>query len=1426
MKLSFKKILSLMLALILAVTAVQLEQLSIVKAEDTARTTFSAADADCLEYVLLNRYSDNGSEFGGSNFGDLRWDYPSLYKLQTRTGLNGLSTLADNSTTDYRWPYMAIKVNAEKTGTYNLTVKVSGNSSSTYDTFGMLVDGVVHVLKWKKSTSAHDVNTTVNLTEGTHIITFTSAMPEHPEDAAGKANDTNAYPWFNYYGVTVDAGLTIEKAPTKAEVVASMATRIEAEDTTHVTYDALGASGYGDAEDDFESNTNASGGKVVGGVSNSVIAQTEASLKKYLDKKTTPYVQYTVEAPKDGVYNIRVGYLANKASANTATDLPYCMVLVNDNVYKAQCNNEWGALDAINLAVELKAGRNIIRCTSFTNDQASIYNAGGWACINHDYLDIQSGLTVVDNGAAIPSTVAGDSTVVLGNNYTANGDNLESAVQESMRSNLPSIETLAQKAFLNLSNWPFAAIKVTTTTAGYYDITTGSGLKGVDDQIYLGVIVNGNAYGKYVAKSTSKIDSSVYLEAGENIIVFTAPMPLDDATAKTVNIYNGYPWFNFLNFTLDDGMELSTTAPTLDEVIKSMGNRIEAEDTNYVSYDYKKGYSNKTASDTEIYYSDLGYAGGVSKGNITYTYDEIAEYTDINKYAPYVQYAVNVSEAGDYVIRLGSYVGCSTKPYVAVQVNGQTYKAQFSNTWAMSMAGLTVSLKEGINYIRVSGVTKEFVDKVGTASCWLNHDYIDVEKNVTPVSNADLPGVANVNAWDTTNVLTKNFNTITEGTEVGGANTNGMKNNRVSLETALNYLDVLTYTALKVNAESDGYYDVHVTVSSKTGDAVSKNLAMIIDGRKLYKIDAALSGSKHTIGATIHLSKGVHTIMVTTPMPDTDVDAQAVPDGSTDNWAGMTNAYPWFNFYTYSLSDGLTPAGAPTENEMIKEFTDISMDGFVNETDTATLRKYLVGISVEINKQAADCNEDTCIDIKDIISFKKQLAKIAEYPTAYLSDSDENFAMQDENYVTIYAKSALDNSEGTVINIGADTTRTIEGFGASFTDTSAYVMSEMSEEQQEKAMTKLFDKQDGIGLSMIRNSVGSSDFSSEYYTYQDDSTKEFALAGGQTENILKYTQKAMEYNKDLKVFLTPWTAPLWMKSSQEWNSDSGASLKSEYYDEYATYLTNAVKAYEKNGVPIYAITPQNEPWTSNPWPGMCWEYTDLITFTNNNLKPTLTAAGLSTKILNLDYNFQNWEKGSLIMAATRNNTDGIAFHGYSGEPEEMENVTKVYSDKLCYVTENSESYPSDLSSLLRITNKIARSLRSGANGFMNWNIALESEGGPTLNNVNEHCSPLISYDKETGEVTYTRDFYSLAHFSKFMKQDAVRVESDDTGAATDYKLVNVVTKNTDGTMTAVLVNSYTAESKVCKLVYGDKVIEITLAPRSTVTLTWHPDFEI
>ena len=120
-----------------------------------------------------------------------------------------------------------------------------------------------------------------------------------------------------------------------------------------------------------------------------------------------------------------------------------------------------------------------------------------------------------------------------------------------------------------------------------------------------------------------------------------------------------------------------------------------------------------------------------------------------------------------------------------------------------------------------------------------------------------------------------------------------------------------------------------------------------------------------------------------------------------------------------------------------------------------------------------------------------------------------------------------------------------------------------------------------------------------------------------------------------------------------------------------------------------------------------------------------------------------------------------------------------------------------------------------------WNIAVGPNGGPSYRDINLHNSGLLTIDEEADTVEYTGDFYSMAHFSKFIHQGAVVVDSTDTGIDNEYKLVNVVTRNPNGTMTAVVVNSDTDKTETCKFVMGDKVMEVNVSPRSTVTITWN-----
>ena len=194
------------------------------------------------------------------------------------------------------------------------------------------------------------------------------------------------------------------------------------------------------------------------------------------------------------------------------------------------------------------------------------------------------------------------------------------------------------------------------------------------------------------------------------------------------------------------------------------------------------------------------------------------------------------------------------------------------------------------------------------------------------------------------------------------------------------------------------------------------------------------------------------------------------------------------------------------------------------------------------------------------------------------------------------------------------------------------------------------------------------------------------------------------------------------------------------------------------------------------------------------------------------------------MSATYTSADGIAYHWYSGEPEAMKESSELFPDKLIYMTEGTGTKPENMSSFLKLTSMMTRSLYSNANAYLVWNYVLRPEGGPYLFETARNNSPLVYYDEETQEVYYGSDYYALAHFSKYIHVGAVRVESSDTGADSNYKLCNVVVVNPNGTMTAVITNAE-KEDVVCKMVMGEQVMEVTAPAKSTITITWEAEIK-
>lgn len=492
------------------------------------------------------------------------------------------------------------------------------------------------------------------------------------------------------------------------------------------------------------------------------------------------------------------------------------------------------------------------------------------------------------------------------------------------------------------------------------------------------------------------------------------------------------------------------------------------------------------------------------------------------------------------------------------------------------------------------------------------------------------------------------------------------------------------------------------------------------------------------------------------------------------------------------------------------------------------------GLSVFMLMSIAGCGEqaespDETVGTEPV---QAQVATVNGEPAVYLSIPGDfvKFDRQEEGAAKVYGVSQLDNASGTVIEVDAGTThQQILGWGAAMTEASAINLWDMPEELRNQVMVSLFDEDEGIGLNILRQPNGISDFSTDpnfsYAPVRDDLTLEHFTLGKHEEQIIPLLQQAKELINDdenFRVFLCSWTAPLWMKTIEEYHSLNESTLKREYYQLFADYLVKSIQAYESHGIPIYAITDQNEPTGIHNIAAMYMNTDNHASMINMYLKPSLKKAGLDTKVMCWDFN--TGASGLKLLGKTKSSIDAMCFHAYNDDFSEIAEMHEMYPDIPIYMTEAAGRTQSNAARFFRQMKWLCNSQIIGSSAHILWNIVLDEEYGPALldedgNSVNTIGIGMLEWNRQEQTVAYLEDFYALAHFSKFVRPGAVRVESTDI--RDDFKglVANVVYRNENGTMTAVLCNQNTAENTF-KLVVGDKVIEYTLPAMSAATITW------
>lgn len=411
--------------------------------------------------------------------------------------------------------------------------------------------------------------------------------------------------------------------------------------------------------------------------------------------------------------------------------------------------------------------------------------------------------------------------------------------------------------------------------------------------------------------------------------------------------------------------------------------------------------------------------------------------------------------------------------------------------------------------------------------------------------------------------------------------------------------------------------------------------------------------------------------------------------------------------------------------------------------------------------------------------------------------------------------------------INIDETKTyqqMDGFGASFTDTSAWlVYNKLSESGRKELMTKLFDRNNGIGISFLRQPMGASDFALSTYSYDDmpKGQTDFELKNFSIEHDKKYIipilQEALSIDKDIKIMATPWSPPGWMKFS---DNMIGGSLRPDSYNAYANYFLKFINSYSKEGIPIYAISIQNEPmYVPEQYPGMKMMPEEQIAFVKNALGPIFENNNIKTKIMVYDH---NWDLPSYPKVIFKDKEAskyiaGSAWHSYGGTHDAMTDVHDSYPNKDIWFTEASGGqwvapfHDAFMDEMMHVI----RSTRNWSKSVVWWNMALDQNNGPSLLNKST-CRGVVTIDQSTGKVNYNLDYYTMGHISKFVTPGAYRIDSNTFNNAVE----DVAFKNPDGSK-VLIVSNRTKENKTIRVRCGKEAFDYTLLGECAVTFTWN-----
>jgi len=391
------------------------------------------------------------------------------------------------------------------------------------------------------------------------------------------------------------------------------------------------------------------------------------------------------------------------------------------------------------------------------------------------------------------------------------------------------------------------------------------------------------------------------------------------------------------------------------------------------------------------------------------------------------------------------------------------------------------------------------------------------------------------------------------------------------------------------------------------------------------------------------------------------------------------------------------------------------------------------------------------------------------------------------------------------------------GIGGAFTDAACTMFHQLPPEDREKLFHEMFHPSE-MGLSAGRICIGSSDYSSQVYSFDegapDPELKRFSIDHDRSY-ILPILAQVRSVNPDLFLLASPWSPPGWMKPN---GSILGGCMHQSSMPAYALYFLKFLQAYEAAGVHINAVTSQNEVDTEQDgrMPACAWPQEYEIGFVAQHLGPLLRRHSVETKIWILDHNYNLWGRAICCLddPGVKEYSNAVAWHGYVGAPEMVDRVHEAHPDTEMFWTEGgpditSKTYLTDWSDWGKTFTGV---LRHWCRCIIGWNLALDEHGRPNIGPFS--CGGTVTINAKSLEITRSGHFWAMNHFSRSIRRGARRFDSQKG----PEEVSHVAFENPDGQRIVVITNPGSA--RTVRVGMGSAVVDVALSADSLTTMTW------